>query len=244
MGSINEKLAYLKETKNKIKEAIIAKGVAVDDNTTFTSYPNKIAQIETGTKINNQDKTITANGSYTADEGYTGLGTVTVNVSSETPVGDFIKVTEETFVRPTFTTSSQNGSLGGDKFAVISTSGENLWQSCDNDENPLTSFADAIIYNPEPLKITNIKITDEYMSPDGYYWQPKKASISASYDGSTWETLLEDNTGTRNYDLSDNKGYYYYYKIIAEENVAELSSYDGVQVGEVHITGKYLKNKI
>lgn len=36
-----------------------------------------------GTEINNQDKTITKNGSYTADEGYTGLGTVTVNVPSE-----------------------------------------------------------------------------------------------------------------------------------------------------------------
>lgn len=33
-----------------------------------------------GEPINNQDKTIIANGSYTADEGYTGLGTVTVNV--------------------------------------------------------------------------------------------------------------------------------------------------------------------
>lgn len=33
-----------------------------------------------GEPINNQDKTITTNGSYTADEGYTGLGTVTVNV--------------------------------------------------------------------------------------------------------------------------------------------------------------------
>lgn len=33
-----------------------------------------------GGTINNQDKTITENGQYTADEGYTGLGTVTVNV--------------------------------------------------------------------------------------------------------------------------------------------------------------------
>ncbi|MBR6515434.1 MAG: hypothetical protein IKT40_01115 [Bacilli bacterium] len=32
--------------------------------------------------INNQDKTIIENGTYTADDGYTGLGTVTVNVES------------------------------------------------------------------------------------------------------------------------------------------------------------------
>lgn len=33
-----------------------------------------------GSQINNQNKTITQNGQYTADSGYTGLGTVTVNV--------------------------------------------------------------------------------------------------------------------------------------------------------------------
>ena len=35
-----------------------------------------------GTTIKNQDKQITENGTYTADVGYTGLGTVTVNVPS------------------------------------------------------------------------------------------------------------------------------------------------------------------
>lgn len=35
-----------------------------------------------GSQINNQNKTITSNGEYTADQGYTGLGTVTVNVPS------------------------------------------------------------------------------------------------------------------------------------------------------------------
>ena len=33
-----------------------------------------------GTKINNQDITVTENGTYTAEDGYTGLGTVNVNV--------------------------------------------------------------------------------------------------------------------------------------------------------------------
>lgn len=39
--------------------------------------------LEEGTEINNQDKEITKNGTYTADEEYTGLGTVTVNVPQE-----------------------------------------------------------------------------------------------------------------------------------------------------------------
>lgn len=36
-----------------------------------------------GESINNQDKTITENGTYTADEGYTGLGSVTVSVARD-----------------------------------------------------------------------------------------------------------------------------------------------------------------
>ena len=39
-----------------------------------------------GTTIKNQNKTITENGQYTADSGYTGLGTVTVAVPEEDPV--------------------------------------------------------------------------------------------------------------------------------------------------------------
>ena len=38
-----------------------------------------------GTTINNQDISVTENGTYTADEGYTGLGTVEVNVPTSTP---------------------------------------------------------------------------------------------------------------------------------------------------------------
>ena len=37
--------------------------------------------IKSGAEINNQNKTITENGTYTADAGYTGLGEVTVNVA-------------------------------------------------------------------------------------------------------------------------------------------------------------------
>ena len=48
MATINDKLTYLAGTKDAIKQAIIAKGVAVEDNATFRSYADKIATIQGG----------------------------------------------------------------------------------------------------------------------------------------------------------------------------------------------------
>lgn len=50
----------------------------------------KISPIIKVGEINNQDKTITENGTYTADTGYTGLGEVTVNVSSGDSGGAYL----------------------------------------------------------------------------------------------------------------------------------------------------------
>ena len=68
----------------------------------------KVSPIVTvGAEINNQDKTITENGTYTADAGYTGLGEVTVNVPSEQPLITELNVTPttsaQTIVAPTGT---------------------------------------------------------------------------------------------------------------------------------------------
>ena len=46
MGTINDKLTYLNETKTAIKNAIVAKGVSVSANDTFRSYANKIGNIQ------------------------------------------------------------------------------------------------------------------------------------------------------------------------------------------------------
>lgn len=68
-----------------------AKGATLPTDENSENLPNTIASISTGSEINNQDKTITANGTYTADAGYTGLGTVTVNVP--TPSGGGVEIT-------------------------------------------------------------------------------------------------------------------------------------------------------
>lgn len=77
--NISQQLASLAETKNNIKTAIINKGVEVSSDTPFSDYSTKIDEIPQAAG-NNQDITITQNGTYTADEEYTGIGTATVNV--------------------------------------------------------------------------------------------------------------------------------------------------------------------
>ena len=48
MGTLKEKLSYLSETKEAIKQALITQQVTVTDEDTFRSYADKIAGIEGG----------------------------------------------------------------------------------------------------------------------------------------------------------------------------------------------------
>ena len=48
MGTINDKLEYLNQTKQDIKQAIINKGQNITEEDTFRSYVDKINDIELG----------------------------------------------------------------------------------------------------------------------------------------------------------------------------------------------------
>ena len=48
MGTINEKLNYLSQTKENIKQAIKEKGVEITDSDSFRSYAEKIGTIKGG----------------------------------------------------------------------------------------------------------------------------------------------------------------------------------------------------
>lgn len=58
MGTVRDKLNLLLNTKKSIREAIIGKGQAVADTDPFSSYPEKIAAIQTG--IDTSDATAAA----------------------------------------------------------------------------------------------------------------------------------------------------------------------------------------
>ncbi len=58
MGTTTEKLTYLQGTKDAIKNAIVAKGVAVPEGTTFRGYAEKIGEIQAGGGILNATITL------------------------------------------------------------------------------------------------------------------------------------------------------------------------------------------
>ncbi len=58
MGTVRDKLNLLLNTKEAIREAIVGKGQAVADTDPFSSYPEKIAAIQTG--IDTSDATAAA----------------------------------------------------------------------------------------------------------------------------------------------------------------------------------------
>ena len=78
MGTTADKLAYLNGTKTAIKNAIVAKGVAVPHGTTFRAYADKISSIQDVSSLPTQGaKTVTpttteqiavASGTYTTGD--------------------------------------------------------------------------------------------------------------------------------------------------------------------------------
>ena len=64
MGTINEKLNYLLQTKEAIKEAMINKNVEVSDTDTFRSYADKINGINLNQGITTESSVQTPNVSY------------------------------------------------------------------------------------------------------------------------------------------------------------------------------------
>ena len=75
--------AKLDSDLKSVADSIRAKTGTTDELDFPLGFKSAVDGIPTGVPINNQNKTITQNGTYTADEGFTGLGTVSVNVARD-----------------------------------------------------------------------------------------------------------------------------------------------------------------
>lgn len=144
-----------------------------------------------GTTINNEDITVTQNGEYTASTGYTGLGTVTVNVPNKADL-----LTDE--VTRTVTTKSrgrvpaqltgvtQTGGTMTDDFVYTCASGAYLMP---NEVFPLNS-ADTweLQFKYTYANKTNENLTgDDYTNPCLFIGGDRKLSMWLSSNGTSWD---------------------------------------------------------
>ena len=82
MGTVIDKLNYLKETKTAIKNALVEKGVEVADSDTFRSYAQKVADIPAGredisTLINGTLTNVTSDVTSIRDYAFYGCSSIT-----------------------------------------------------------------------------------------------------------------------------------------------------------------------
>jgi hypothetical protein len=149
--TIAEKLATIAENEQNVFNAGYEKGLASG-----------------GVPINNQDKTITENGVYQADEGYTGLGTVTVEVAS-TGGGDIDALIDRSITEITSNAVSVGdyalqycNSLKTVNFPLVTSIGFSAFKNCNKLETlncpSLTKINQAAFENCYSLKTVNFPL--------------------------------------------------------------------------------------
>ena len=136
-----------------------------------------------GQEINNQDKTITENGVYTADSGYTGLGEVTVNVTDS-----------EYTTNLALSNQILGGSLPYAELAYIKSTGT---QWIDTGVKLSNTMEYELVF-----KDNNSKEYDVYLGDGSTCVQIQKGS-SQNNLYILWQSSSNSGTGYKNADVSD-----------------------------------------
>lgn len=111
MGTLNDKLNYMNETKTLIKNAIKNKGVTVSDTDTFRSYANKIGSISAGSTMQNVSSVISHGQEY-------GAGVINISKTFNIPAGYKIVILDLTITSVTTSPSLQSVSVTGSGVTV------------------------------------------------------------------------------------------------------------------------------
>lgn len=155
-----------------------------------------------GSTINNQDKTITQNGTYTADSGYTGLGTVIVNVPQEGGSGDVKQF--ESVAQMQASTGNQEGDL-----AIVYNS--QILPLTENSIFQIATFPDTVVLDEAIPSGTYINAefmnAEDETADDGGYCNLSSDDFSFSYygDSSNVDIRYTSNDGI-NYTRTDSVG--------------------------------------
>ena len=125
----------IKQLQTKTLTVASNGNVVILPDTGYDGFEELDLQVQVPSTINNQNKTITVNGTYTADLGYTGLGEVTVNVQSgqlpDLPISTVASIEYDTFsYQPAVLDISIDSTLGIDLSNI-----EVAWFGSDSD-NP------------------------------------------------------------------------------------------------------------
>lgn len=149
-----------------------------------------------------------------------------------------------TFTQPTL---SANGTLGGANFAVWASaeySGYPAYYAVDGTTNYWKNLSsnptNYILYNPDPVMVTSISITNCYNYNGNY--QLGYGSVYGSNDNSTYTTLVSsfgNSSGTASATWSipipaENQAAYKYYKIVMTANNASGSE---INIGNIGLVG-------
>ena len=143
------------------------------------------------------------------------------------------------WTQPTLTA---NGTMGGDSFTINATSSSSTYPPYYGYNKQTSSWitqtalgtAYSMFYNPNSLNVTSLTVTN----PNGHSsaYPITEGTIMASDDNDTWVELTKftnsvlNNGQTWNIDLSSNKNYYHYYKLIITKGYGDWWGFDELAI--------------